>query len=273
SAAPLARPAGAAAAVAASRVRQPTTGTHRVVPTWTPADSLQRGRSSHRRGRYMALAALLVVLGVIGALASGGLGSSTPHPLRSAKVTTHPRTTVAARAQPAHRSKPVTHHKPATPTTTTSTTPAPTPPQSADQLQQAGYQDMLAGNYAQAIPTLRQAVSSATPGSLTYAYALYNLGKSLLMAGNAPAAVSILEQRAKIPNQLPVVMQTLNQALTKSGQPPVGAPSNPAHSNPAHSRSGGAGITAPSHRKPGAGAGAGAGSGAGAQVQRNFTTD
>ena len=39
------------------------------------------------------------------------------------------------------------------------------------------------GSYTEAIPVLRQALAAASPSSLTYAYALYDLGRSLRLAG------------------------------------------------------------------------------------------
>jgi tetratricopeptide (TPR) repeat protein len=80
---------------------------------------------------------------------------------------------------------------------------------------------MLDGNYPAAIDTLHQAVAASAPGSVTYAYALYDLGRSLLLSGDPQAAVPVLQQRLKIPNQTPVVQALLNQALRASGQAPV----------------------------------------------------
>jgi tRNA A-37 threonylcarbamoyl transferase component Bud32 len=93
----------------------------------------------------------------------------------------------------------------------------------AQQLQLTGHQEMLAGNYQTAIPTLRQAVSSSAPGSVTYAYALYDLGRSLMLGGDPTSAVRVLQQRLKIPNQTAVVQQLLDQAERAAGQAPESA--------------------------------------------------
>ncbi len=77
---------------------------------------------------------------------------------------------------------------------------------------------MVEGNYPAAIATLRQALASTPPTNLYYAYALYDLGRSLLLSGDPKAAVGVLEQRLRIPDQTAVVQQTLNQALSASGQ-------------------------------------------------------
>jgi tetratricopeptide (TPR) repeat protein len=73
---------------------------------------------------------------------------------------------------------------------------------------------MNAGRYDEAIPVLQQAVESFEPGTsdLNYAYALFNLGKSLRLAGRPDEAIPILEQRLQIPNQTGVVRRELELA-------------------------------------------------------------
>jgi tetratricopeptide (TPR) repeat protein len=57
-------------------------------------------------------------------------------------------------------------------------------------------------------------VNSFPPGTddLNYAYALFNLGKSLRLAGRYDEAIQILEQRMKIKNQQGTVKQELELA-------------------------------------------------------------
>jgi tetratricopeptide (TPR) repeat protein len=73
---------------------------------------------------------------------------------------------------------------------------------------------MNQGEYDQAIPILQQAVDSFPPGTsdLNYAYALFNLGKSLRLAGRPDDAIPILEQRLEIPNQTETVQRELDLA-------------------------------------------------------------
>ena len=78
---------------------------------------------------------------------------------------------------------------------------------------------MMSGNYNDAVGVLRQAVAAAPHGSLTYAYALYDLGRSLRLSGNPQAAIPILQQRLQIPDQPDVVRQELQLALTQTGVP------------------------------------------------------
>jgi Flp pilus assembly protein TadD len=70
---------------------------------------------------------------------------------------------------------------------------------------------------------LRQAVAAAPHSSLTYAYALYDLGHSLRLAGDPRAAVTVLWQRLQIPNQTDVVRNELALALEALGQSQAGS--------------------------------------------------
>ena len=61
---------------------------------------------------------------------------------------------------------------------------------------------MQQGRYDEAIPVLQRAVASSQgSGGLTHAYALYNLGRSLRLAGRPREAIPILERRLRIPNR------------------------------------------------------------------------
>ena len=79
---------------------------------------------------------------------------------------------------------------------------------------------MNAGDYDEAIPMLQEAVDSFPPGTddLNYAYALFNLGKSLRLAGRPDEAIPILEQRLEIPNQTETVQAELEQAKQDAEQ-------------------------------------------------------
>jgi serine/threonine protein kinase len=215
-----------------------------------------------RGGRAIALVALaVVVLGVVavGLAASGG-GSTK----QASSTQAHVKHAVASRA-PRHRAAPkhTASATTSTPAPTSSTATTPPAATSAAQLQQSGHAEMLNGDYQTAIGTLRQAVSSSDPGSLTYAYALYDLGRSLVLGGDPTGAIPILQQRLKIPNQTDVVRQMLNQALQAAGHAPQPSPTQTAPAPPSgdhgpgkqhgHGRgntapTGGAGLApAPSH--------------------------
>ncbi|MBV8220999.1 MAG: serine/threonine protein kinase [Solirubrobacterales bacterium] len=173
--------------------------------------------SARRRARIPALAAL--VAGAIAAVAiAGTMGGGGGHPAQSAasvqrqaSAATHK--TQAAPLKPAAAPKPKT-----TPTVTATPAAATTPPPTADTLEARGHQLMEDGSYGAAISVLRQAVQAADPGSLTYAYALFDLGRSLRLSGDPKAAVTVLYQRLQIPDQTGVVRQQLQLALQALGQ-------------------------------------------------------
>jgi tetratricopeptide (TPR) repeat protein len=78
---------------------------------------------------------------------------------------------------------------------------------------------MNAGRYEEAIPPLRRAVAAFPRDSteLTYAYALYNLGRSLRLAGRPQEAIPLLERRLRFENQRAVVEQELAAARRAAG--------------------------------------------------------
>lgn len=82
------------------------------------------------------------------------------------------------------------------------------------KLNARGYALMQQGRYDEAIPLLRRAVAQYEPGSkrLTYAYALYNLGRSLRLAGHPERAVPVLERRLRIRSRIPAVRRELRAA-------------------------------------------------------------
>ena len=88
------------------------------------------------------------------------------------------------------------------------------------ELNDEGFRLMGAGDYEGAVPVLQEAVNSFPPDTdnLTYAYALFNLGKSLRLAGRPDEAIPILKQRLKIPNQTDEVKAELDQAKRDAGK-------------------------------------------------------
>ena len=176
-----------------------------------------RARRARRRGRIPALAAL--VAGAIAAVAiAGNMGGGGGHPAQSAASVQHQTSAVTRKARAPQKQKPAAPKPKTTQTVTATPAAATTAPPAADTLEARGHQLMADGNYAAAIAALRQAVQAADPGSLTYAYALFDLGRSLRLAGDPKAAVSVLYQRLQIPNQTGVVRQELQLALQALGQ-------------------------------------------------------
>jgi tetratricopeptide (TPR) repeat protein len=73
---------------------------------------------------------------------------------------------------------------------------------------------MREGRYAEAVPLLRRAVAGYPKDSteIGYAYALYNLGRSLRMSGRPAEAIPLLERRLRFPNQRATVLRELAAA-------------------------------------------------------------
>jgi eukaryotic-like serine/threonine-protein kinase len=202
-------PAVPVASTAAARRREPTR------PPAPRTSAAPRGALHPRR--VIAVGALAVAGLVIAAIALGAFGGGG----RSRGGAVADRTTPTAR----HRTvthAPARHVVRRTSSSSTATTRSvaattSTAPPSPEYLQGEGHQEMLDGNYETAIPTLKQAVSTASPESLTYAYALYDLGRSELLSGDPQAAIPVLRQRLQIDNQRPVVQALLDQALAQAG--------------------------------------------------------
>jgi len=198
---------------------------------------VRRYRTSSRDGLLLALVSsrrLLAPLALVVAIATAaviiltgtghGAGrnlathvAERPHSRAPAKTTATQATT--ATTPPATAT---------TPPATASTTPAPTLPTPvsltlATQLESQGHDLLTSGQYTAALPVLRRAVAATgenvsacvQPEStmcLTYAYALYDLGRALRLSGNPAAAVPILESRLEIDNQRPTVLAELELA-------------------------------------------------------------
>jgi eukaryotic-like serine/threonine-protein kinase len=211
----------------------PRTGSH--PPVAAPPARLRRARIPALAALIAGAAAAVAIAGTIG---NGGQSArSSPSVQRQASAAhTHA-------ASPAKTPAP----KPRTTQTVTATpAAATTPPPTADTLEARGHQLMLDGNYSAALPLLRQAVNAASPGSLTDAYALYDYGRTLLLAGDPKDAVTVLYQRLQIPNQTGAVRQELQLALLALGQ---------------NAQSGGAGTAPPGHHHGHGGPGGGPGAG------------
>jgi eukaryotic-like serine/threonine-protein kinase len=88
------------------------------------------------------------------------------------------------------------------------------------RLNDEGFALMRQGRYAEAVPVLRRAVAAFPPGTtdVRYAYAIYNLGRSLRLSGHPGEAIPVLERRLRIPNQADVVRRELEAARRDSGR-------------------------------------------------------
>ena len=180
-------------------------------PPPPPVPPVAPERPPSRRPFLIALAAIVFVLAaVIAAIAGGGGGGGG-----SAKdAATAPRTTTQHKAKPKKKPKPA------------ATTPAQTQTQAAAQTQQQqpaatdkralalqGHTLIAQGDYNGAIDVLSRAVRNC-PVSTTdpCAYALFDLGHALRLAGRPSEAIPVLQQRLQNPDQRGVVQHELDLA-------------------------------------------------------------
>jgi serine/threonine-protein kinase len=177
----------------------PVTHSRGGLPRWIPVAAL--------------VAVLLVVAGAIAALTNGGSDKGTApvippastHPAKKSKQKT---TTQQTQSQTSSQTTP----------TTSQTTPAPAAGSDPAQMQLQAHNLINQGKYDEAIALDKQVVAKGPGTGLTYAYALYDLGHALRLAGRPAEAVPILEQRMKINNQRGVVKAELKQAKAEAKQ-------------------------------------------------------
>jgi serine/threonine-protein kinase len=156
---------------------------------------------------FIALAAATIV----GAVLSGG-DDSSPKATQTPAQSSEPKQSKKA-DKPKKAKKPKKNEQAAA-----APAPAPAPaggdPARGAELNDQGFILMNQGNYDAAIPLLQEAVASFPEGTsdLTYAYALFNLGKALRLAGRPDEAIPVLERRLQIPNQTETVQNELDLA-------------------------------------------------------------
>ena len=182
-------------------------------PTPTPAAAAERPRS--RRPFLIALAALVFVLAAVIAAIAGGGGDASKGGSTAAK-------TQAVKHKAKAKAKPK-----AQPKTTPAQAPAQTQAQPATTDKSAlalqGHNLIAQGNYPAAIDVLRRATDNC-PVSTTdpCAYALFDLGHALRLAGRPSEAIPVLQQRLQNSDQRGAVEQELKlaEAAANGGSKP-----------------------------------------------------
>jgi serine/threonine-protein kinase len=179
-----------------------------------------------RRGWLIGLAAVVFALAAgIAALAGGGGGND------GRPAATH---TTRHKAAAKHKAKPNPKPAAAAPQTQTQTQ---APPAKTDKsaLAAQGHQLIAQGDYNGAITVLRQAVQGC-PVSTTdpCAYALFDLGHALRLAGRPSEAIPILQQRLQNPDQRDVVERELALAEAAANGGAAAGPSGKAKGHGKH---------------------------------------
>jgi serine/threonine-protein kinase len=201
---------------------EPTAPTRRFprtapVPAPVPSGEEETGqpRAARRHPSFAAIALALVFLAlaiaaIVGAITSGGDDKSPSNADRTPAQQPAKKDNAKEKAPPKKEKKDEEQAAPAP----AEEEQAPADSASGAELNAQGFDLMNQGRYEEAIPILQQAVESFPPETtdLNYAYALFNLGKSLRLAGRYDEAVKVLKQRLKIPNQTETVRQELELA-------------------------------------------------------------
>jgi eukaryotic-like serine/threonine-protein kinase len=162
----------------------------------------------------IALAAAAAVAAVLLSNDGGDGGQRSERPAQEKQSQAQQREPESSQTAP-QPSEPEPADEPAASDTTASVDPA-----RGAALNEQGFELMGQGDFAGAVPLLRQAVASWPEDStdLEYAYALFNLGKSLNQSGNPAEAIPYLEKRLNWSNQRGVVKKELELARQNAGQ-------------------------------------------------------
>ena len=205
----------------------PPTGGRRAAPEPAPTGPPREPRQHRSRGRRSPLAPIalaLIFLAVAGAALAGSLMSGGDEEGSSGS---------GADRTPAEPAEPQKEKEPKAKDEQSEAAPAPAPeedeapaeepaasydPARGAELNDQGFQMMQAGDYEGAIPVLQQAKDSFPPGTddITYAYALYNLGRSLRKVGRFDEAIPLLEERLEWGDQRETVERELDLAKRRS---------------------------------------------------------
>jgi hypothetical protein len=221
-----------------------------------PSAPSVRIRVRPRIGTRPVVLVVAAVLALVVALVVA-LAASAPTDRRSASGRRHPSRAVANRAatavhplaaprpRAAPRKRAVARPSPVRPTA-----PERPPGALASELQASGHALLESGHGGTAAARLSEAlkatgervsdcVEPASEACLTYAYALYDLGRALALEGRPAQAASVLEERLRIDNQREVVATALEHVHAATGAPPPQRPAGRAHTGRGPSLAGG----------------------------------
>ena len=183
---------------------------------WPPPPPDEPTATMSRPTRWVPVAALCLVALIAGFAFANAIGGDEDPP--APEPVSEPDRDSSAQDDPPPPEAETTPPEEETPPADTDTEAPPAEPTAEPTgdplaLNDQGFQLIQQGDPEGAIPLLEQAVG-ALEGSddITYAYALYNLGHALRLAGRPGEAIPILEQRLEIPNQQGTVAAELKQA-------------------------------------------------------------
>jgi hypothetical protein len=175
--------------------------------------------------RWLAPSAVLLIAALVATFVVSDLGGA-----RRSVVTAHPRSRTRRAATA------VVPSRVPSPQQSRATSPTQVSPALAAALEARGHGLLTSGQLQEAIPILERAVRATgetlegclepvSETCLTYAYALYDLGRALRLDRQPTAAVPLLERRLQIANQRPAVQAELELAREQAARPVRGASS------------------------------------------------
>jgi tetratricopeptide (TPR) repeat protein len=186
------------------------------------------GSLAERGLKPAALVAMLALIGAFGAVIAIALGDLANNPApRTVSQRASARGAAGSSRRQEARHAPVApgraQPKAPLPGAGYAAAPVPISPAAAVALEAEGHQLLVEGSYASAVPALASAIRAsgqsladcmrpASEACLTFAYALYDLGRALRLEGRHAEAVSILSERLRIDNQRPTVQRELELA-------------------------------------------------------------
>ena len=216
------RPAGVAPAGAGNGHDPATPRAAPAAPPSRPRSAAPADRARRPGGLALILAIALIALAaaaIVGAVLSGGGDGSSSSSGAGNPATPAKQQPAEKKKEPkAKQDKPQKSEQAAPPASGGESTSG--DPARGAQLNSQGFALMNQGKYDDAVPVLQEAVKAFPSGTsdVNYAYALFNLGKSLRLAGRPDEAIPYLEQRLKIPNQTATVRRELELAKQQAGE-------------------------------------------------------
>src|SRR5215211_255486 len=197
-----------------------------------PPGAFPRVRTRRRGARLGVALALLAVVALIGAIVSAASGGGSRVTARADHATNK---RALALADDAKAKEKASSKKPKTTSSTRSRSSTPAPATGSGDpaaLNDQGFRLLNAGHPDQAIPVLKKAVDAChgDPSNLTCAYAMYNLGKALRLAGRPDEAVNWLQRRLQNADQRATVKREL--AAARAAANGTGGGSAPSSGSP-----------------------------------------
>jgi serine/threonine-protein kinase len=188
---------------------------------WPPPPPDEPTATMSRPTRWVPVAALCLVALIAGFAFANAIGGDEDPP--APEPASEPDRDSSAQDDPPPPAEETTPPEDETPPADTDTEAPPAEPRAEPTddplaLNDQGFQLIQQGDPEGAIPLLEQAVDGLeADGGLNYAYALYNLGNALYLAGRPEEAIPILKARLEIPNQRGTVADTLAAAQRALG--------------------------------------------------------